>query len=79
LLFAVIFALGWYYLSFRLIYEKLLPLVALLHAEQQTIVGHLIYGIFLGRYTDHLPHPPSVRPDAESEPAPPAPAETPQE
>jgi hypothetical protein len=62
LLLGVVFALAWYYLSFRLLYERTLPLVALLHVERQTILGHLVYGTFLGRYPAYLPKPPAAEP-----------------
>jgi hypothetical protein len=50
MLLAVIFAIAWYYVSFRWIFTLALPLVALLHVEHTTLVGHLLYGTMLGRY-----------------------------
>jgi hypothetical protein len=50
MLFAVVFALLWYYFSFRWLFKFALPLVALLHVEHSTLVGHLLYGTMLGRY-----------------------------
>jgi hypothetical protein len=50
MLVAVIFAIAWYYFSFRWIFRLVLPLVALLHVEHTTLVGHLLYGTLLGRY-----------------------------
>lgn len=50
MLLAVIFALAWYYFSFRWTFKFVLPLVALLHVEHPTLVGHLLYGTMLGRY-----------------------------
>jgi hypothetical protein len=47
---AVIFAIAWYYFSFRWTFKLTLPLVALLHVEHTTLVGHLLYGTMLGRY-----------------------------
>jgi hypothetical protein len=47
---AVIFAIAWYYFSFRWTFRLTLPLVALLHVEHTTLVGHLLYGTMLGRY-----------------------------
>jgi len=69
LLVGILFGLGWYYLSFHWIYEKALPLVALLHVERQTMLGHLLYGAFVGRYPALLPksHEP-VAPAAETAP-----------
>ncbi|HEX3745527.1 MAG TPA: hypothetical protein VHW09_16400 [Bryobacteraceae bacterium] len=50
MLLAVVFALGWYYFSFRFLFKLVLPLVALLHVEHATVIGHLLYGTLLGRY-----------------------------
>jgi len=50
MLLAVIYAVVWYYFSFRWMFKLGLPLVALLHVEHTTIVGHLLYGTMLGRY-----------------------------
>jgi hypothetical protein len=50
MLIAVIFAVVWYYFSFRWIFRFVLPLVALLHVEHTTLVGHLLYGTILGRF-----------------------------
>src|ERR1017187_7712457 len=50
MLWAVIFALAWYCFSFRWTFRFVLPLVALLHVEHPTLVGHLLYGTMLGRY-----------------------------
>ena len=77
LLVSLMFALGWYYLSFRLLWKSLLPLVALLHPMQATSVGHIIYGAVLGRYPAYLPQSPapppveagSEMPQAEAVPA----------
>lgn len=54
ILLSVVFALSWYYLSFRLIWKSVLPLVFLLHATQATVLGHLVYGVVLGRYPLYL-------------------------
>ena len=89
LLVSLLFALGWYYFSFRLVWKSVFPLVALLHSAPTTSFGHLVYGAVLGRYPVYLPHPaaPPASPAAESEPQPeievapvePPPAETPSE
>jgi hypothetical protein len=52
-LLALVFALGWYYLSFRVLWRSAMPLVALLHVQGTTAFGHLIYGAVLGRYPAH--------------------------
>src|SRR5579863_10745655 len=43
MLLAVTCALAWYYFSFRWAFRLVLPLVALLHVERATLVGHLLY------------------------------------
>lgn len=50
MLLAVVFAVAWYYFSFRWSFKLALPMVALLHVEHTTVVGHLLYGTMLGRY-----------------------------
>ena len=54
-----VFGLCWYYLTFQLLWKNLLPLVASLHVEHSTILGHLLYGAILGRFPVYLPatHP----------------------
>jgi len=54
MLLAILFSLCWYYASFHWIWKSLLPLVYLLHAERTTVIGHLLYGTFLGRYPGYL-------------------------
>jgi hypothetical protein len=50
MLLGVIFAVVWYYFSFRWTFKLALPMVALLHVEHSTLIGHLLYGTMLGRY-----------------------------
>lgn len=52
---SVLFAMCWYYLSFRLLWKSVMPLVALLHSAPPTALGHVIYGTVLGRYPVYLP------------------------
>lgn len=47
---AVAASLGWYYLSFGLIWKSLNPLVVLYTHDQPMLIGHIIYGVLLGRY-----------------------------
>jgi hypothetical protein len=54
LLISILFALTWYYVSFQLLWKTAMPLVALLHSAQPTVLGHLVYGTFLGRYPVYL-------------------------
>jgi hypothetical protein len=66
LLAAILFAMVWYYATFHWMYERVMPLVALLHAERPTAIGHLIYGLWLGRYPEYLrrARPVAVEPNA---------------
>ena len=54
LLAAVLYGAAWYFASFHWLWKTAMPLVFLLHAEQPTFLGHLIYGTFLGRYPIYL-------------------------
>jgi hypothetical protein len=54
LLAAVAFGAAWYFVSFRMLWKTAMPLVFLLHSEQPTFLGHLIYGTFLGRFPIYL-------------------------
>jgi len=54
LLWAVAFALAWYYLSFHGIWKSVIPLLARLHVERATVLGHLLYGTVLARYPVYL-------------------------
>ena len=55
LLVSVLGAVAWYYLSFHFIWKAVSPLVALLHAERPTMLGHVIYGAILARFPKYLP------------------------
>ncbi len=54
MLLSVLFALSWYYLSFRVIWKALDPLITRLHVEAPTMWGHVLYGAMLGRYPRYL-------------------------
>jgi len=69
LLLSVLFALVWYYLSYRLLWKTVAPLIALLHVERTTVLGHLVYGTLLARYPLYLPR-------VGAAPPPPPPPET---
>jgi hypothetical protein len=69
MLLAVIFGVAWYYFSFRWIFKFTLPLVALLHVEHVTLVGHLLYGTILGRYPVYVHRLMNTAPPAVAETA----------
>ncbi len=87
LLAALIFALGWFYFSFHVLWKSAMPLVYLLYADRPMMVGHIIYGACLARFGGYLPRekresgsgpqiPPEILPEAEPiehpEPVPPS-------
>lgn len=77
MLLAVTFALAWYYFSFGWIFKSVLPLVALLHVEHATLVGHLLYGTMLGRYPIYVQRLMSAAPPEPSALPSPGPVEAP--
>jgi hypothetical protein len=56
LLLAEIFALGWFYLSFHILWKTAMPLAYLLYADQPMTVGHVIFGACLSSFPGFLPH-----------------------
>jgi hypothetical protein len=64
-LLAIAFAIGWYWLSFRVLWKSAMPLVAMLHQTRSNIAGHLIYGALLGRYPIYLPRAAEAAPQQE--------------
>jgi len=60
----ILFALGWFYLSFHLIWKSAMPLVYLLYSDRPMVVGHLLYGICVGRFPAHDPGRPRQLPAA---------------
>ena len=51
----VLFSVGWYWLWFRTIGQSVMPLVWLLHAENSTALGHVIFGALIARFPAYLP------------------------
>jgi hypothetical protein len=66
MLVAVLFAVFWYYFTFRLVFPFAFPLVATLHVVRSTIVGHLLYGTMLGRYPIYFDRLMGAAPPAEA-------------
>jgi len=54
LVWSVTFGLIWYYASFHGIWQSAIPLLARLHVERATVLGHLVYGTVLARYPVYL-------------------------
>ncbi len=48
-LFGLIFAAGWFFLSFEFLWKHVNPLVQLYSPDRAMLVGHLLYGGVLGR------------------------------
>lgn len=55
-LLALAFAVAWYYGSFHLLWKPVAPVITLLNPARPAIIGHVIFGIVLGRFPKHLPH-----------------------
>jgi hypothetical protein len=55
LLASVLFALIWYWIWFRFLALRTMPLVWLLHTERSTQFAHVIFGALLARFGDYLP------------------------
>jgi hypothetical protein len=72
---SILFAIFWYYLSFRVLWRAAAPLLARLHYAQATVWGHVIYGAMLSRYPVYLAGTPvaGVERPPEEPPTPPLP------
>src|ERR1700677_227746 len=55
MLIGIIFGLGWFYVSFHLLWKSVMPLVYLLSPDRPMMLGHLIYGACVGRFPVHYP------------------------
>ena len=51
---SVLCSVGWYALVFRVLGQTLMPLVWLLHAENSTAFGHVIFGLLVARFPAYL-------------------------
>src|SRR5580704_13544151 len=51
----ILFSLGWFYISFHVLWKSAMPLVYLMYPDRQTVVGHLIFGVCIGRFPAHFP------------------------
>jgi len=51
----ILFSLGWFYISFHVLWKSAMPLVYLLYPDRSTVVGHLIFGACIGRFPAHFP------------------------
>jgi hypothetical protein len=55
LLMSILMSIVWYWIWFRVIALRAMPLLWLLHTERTTEFGHVIFGALLARYGDYLP------------------------
>jgi hypothetical protein len=78
-LLGLLFSLGWYWLWFRALGRTAMPLVWLLHPENTTVFGHVIFGASIARFPAYLPKPdqPAAATPGEESPVPQAPAPEP--
>jgi hypothetical protein len=69
-LFGVLFSVGWYCLWFRALGQTVMPLVWLLHAENSTVFGHVIFGACIARFPACLPRldDPAAAPPGQEQP-----------
>jgi hypothetical protein len=51
----IVFGVGWYYLSFALLWKKVSPLIWLLHTQRPTLFAHVLYGGIVARFPRFLP------------------------
>jgi hypothetical protein len=72
----LIFALGWFYLSFHVLWKSAMPLVYLLYADRPMVVAHLIFGVCLARFPAYFPMPQVAAATAAPDPAPPVESES---
>jgi hypothetical protein len=56
-LIGVLAGLGWYYLSFALLWRIINPLISLYTHRGPMIAGHVLYGALLGRFPTYLQPP----------------------
>jgi hypothetical protein len=56
-LIGVLAGLGWYYLSFALLWRIINPLISLYTHRGPMIAGHMLYGALLGRFPTYLQPP----------------------
>ena len=56
-LIGVLVGLGWYYLSFAILWRNINPLITLYTHRGPMMAGHALYGGLLGRFPRYL-HPP---------------------
>ena len=54
---SLLFSLIWYWLWFRVLALRTMPLVWLLHTERSTQFGHVVFGALLASFGDYLPRP----------------------
>jgi hypothetical protein len=78
-LLGLLFSLGWYWLWFRALGRTAMPLLWLLHPENTTVFGHVIFGASIARFPAYLPKPdqPVAATPGEEPPVPHAPAPEP--
>lgn len=50
----VLVAVGWYALWFRVLGQRLMPLVWLLHAERPMEFAHVLFGVMLARFPGYM-------------------------
>jgi hypothetical protein len=71
-LLGVLAGIGWYYLAYHGLWKAVLPAVASLHPQRDTLWAHCLFGLLVARYPVYLPRPAAqaspVAPPAAQEP-----------
>jgi hypothetical protein len=63
---AIVFSMAWFYISFHWLWRHALPMVYLFYPERPVALGHVLYGICLGRQRSYLRE---EEPEVKSAPA----------
>jgi len=69
ILIGALVGLGWYYLSFAILWQNINPLIPLYTHRGPMMAGHALYGILLGRFPRYLHRPPAAGAAPDAQPA----------
>ena len=52
----VVVGLGWYWLTFQMLWRSVAPLAAALHTRSASVLGHILFGTLMARFPAYIPH-----------------------